>query len=54
MQTLPVDHSQQLPDSISTCDVNRGYYMLLLFLFVLLFVTVFVVVVVAVFLGIAT
>ena len=30
------DHSEQLPDSISTCDVNRGYFMLLLFLFVLL------------------
>ena len=36
MQTLPVDHSEQLPDSISTCDINRRYYMLLLFLFVLL------------------
>ena len=33
---LPVNHSEQLPDSISTCDVNRGYYMLLLFLFALL------------------
>ena len=33
---LNVDHSEQLPDSISTCDVNRGYYMLLLFLLVLL------------------
>ena len=36
MQALPVDHSEQLPDSISTCDVNSGYYILLLFLFVLL------------------
>ena len=26
----PVDHLQQLLDSISTCDVNRGSYMLLL------------------------
>ena len=31
----PVDHLQQLLDSISTCDVNRGYYMLLLVSFVL-------------------
>ena len=36
MQSLSVDHSEQLPDRISTCDVNRGYYVLLLFLFVLL------------------
>ena len=33
----PVDHLQQLLDSISTCDVNRGSYMLLLVSFVLLF-----------------
>ena len=31
-----VDHSEQLPDNIFTCDVNRDYYVLLLFLFVLL------------------
>ena len=37
MQALPVDHSEQLPYSVSTCDVNRRCYMLLLFLFVLLF-----------------
>ena len=36
MQALPVDHSQQLRDSISTSDVNRYYYILSLFLFVLL------------------
>ena len=34
MLVLPVDPSEQLLDSISTCDVNRGYYMLLLILFV--------------------
>ena len=28
---LSVDHSEQLPDSICTCDVDRGYYMFLLF-----------------------
>ena len=33
---ISVDHSEQLPDSIFTCDVNKDYYMLLLFLFVLL------------------
>ena len=37
MQTLSVDNSEQLPDSIPTCDVKRGYYILLLFLFLLLF-----------------
>ena len=31
-----------LPDSISTCDVNRGYYMLLLFLFILLLFVYFI------------
>ena len=36
MSTLPVDPSEQLPDSISTCHVSRGYNMLLLILFVLL------------------
>ena len=36
MYTSPVDPSEQFPDSISTCDVNRGYSMLLLILFVLL------------------
>ena len=29
---ISVDHSEQLPDSIFTCDVNKDYYMLLLFL----------------------
>ena len=38
MQTISVNYSEQLPDSICTCDVNRGYFMLLLFLFVLFFV----------------
>ena len=33
---ISVDRSEQLPDTIFTCDVNRDYYMLLLFLFVLL------------------
>ena len=33
---LCVDYSEQLPDSIFTCDVNRGYYTLLLVLLVLL------------------
>ena len=37
-----VDHSEQLHDSISTCDVNKGYCMLWLFLFVLLFLCVYV------------
>ena len=36
MDVLPVDHSEQLPHSISTCDIHRGCYMLLLFLFVFL------------------
>ena len=36
MLALPADHSEQLSDTISTYDVNRGYYTLLLFLFVLL------------------
>ena len=36
MQALSVDQSEQLPNSISTCDVKRDYYMLLLFLFLLL------------------
>ena len=35
MQALSVDQSEQLPNSISTCDVNRNYDMLLLFLFLL-------------------
>ena len=37
MEDLSVEHSDQLSDSISTCNVNRGYYMLLLFLFVFLY-----------------
>ena len=42
MSTLPVDHSKKLPDSIcAACDVTRGYYMLLLFLFVMLLFIVF-------------
>ena len=41
MQVLTVVHSKQLRDSSSTCDVSRGYYMLLLFLFVLLFIFLF-------------
>ena len=36
MWALSVDQSEQLPNSISTCDVKRDYYMLLLFLFLLL------------------
>ena len=36
-EALLLDHSEQLLDSISTCDVNTGYYILLLILFVLLF-----------------
>ena len=40
------DYSEQLPNSIFTSDVNRRYYMLLLFLFVLfLFFCLFFVVV---------
>ena len=41
MQTLSVDHSEQLLDSSSTSDVNRGYYMLLQFLVVVCFFCVF-------------
>ena len=41
MQTLSVDHSEQLLDSSSTSDVNRGYYMLLQFLVVVCFFFVF-------------
>ena len=36
MLALLVDYSEQLHDCISTCDVSKGCYMLLLFLFVLL------------------
>ena len=31
---LPIDQSEQLPDSISNCDVSMSCYMLFLFLFV--------------------
>ena len=41
MQTLSVDHLEHLLDSISTSDVNRGYYMLLQFLVVVCFFFVF-------------
>ena len=43
-----------MPDNISTCDVNRGYYMLLLFLFVLLLFACFCFLLFCFFLGIAT
>ena len=36
MKALPVNHSEQLSDSISTRDVSTGHYLLLLFLLVVL------------------
>ena len=42
MLALPVDYSEQLPDSISTCDINSGYYMLLLFVLLLFVYFIFI------------
>ena len=42
MQALPVDPSEQLSDSISTCDVNKGLlFVCFIFLFCFFFVHFF-------------